>query len=172
MAAPKGNKYAEGNNGGRPPIYTSEDVEKVDCLIDDYFEYIKGESEDKEIERIVKDDEGNPKVVKETVTVWIRHPEPPTVTGLTLFIGFADKSTLYDYSKKEEFSHSIKRGLLKIEQYHEIKTSYGDKCTGNIFVLKNFGWKDKTEVMQTNVNLTPPTPEELKKAQEDIDNAI
>lgn len=154
--APLGNKYAEGNKGGRPPIYTSEDVEKVDGLIDDYFEYIKGESEEREIEKVVKDNEGNPKTITETITFWIRQPEPPTVTGLTLFIGFADKSTLYDYAKKEEFSHSIKRGLLKIEQYHEIKTSYGDKCTGNIFVLKNFGWKDKSEIDHTTKGQSLP----------------
>lgn len=46
-------------------------------------------------------------------------------------------------------------------------------ATMSIFVLKNnHDMKDKSEVEQTNVNLTPPTPEELKKAQEEIDNAI
>jgi len=36
--------------------------------------------------------------------------------------------------------------LTRIEQYHEIATSMGDKCTGNIFILKNFGWKDTSAV--------------------------
>ncbi len=115
--------------GGRPPIYDSEnpdDIEKLDSLVDDYFLWIRG------VKKPDSDD-------------WIREPEPPTVTGLTLHIGFCDKSSLYDYSKKPEFSHSIKRGLAQIEKYHEIRASYGDKCTGNIFVLKNFGWKDKIE---------------------------
>lgn len=115
MPAPKGNKNAIGNNGGRPSIYNelnAEDVIKVSELCVEYFEQL-------------------PKI-----------NEPPTVTGLTLFLGFEAKSTLYEYAKKVEFSNPIKRALLKIEQYHEIATSMGDKCTGNIFILKNFGWKD------------------------------
>jgi len=37
MAAPKGNKYALGNNGGRPPVFKSPaDLEKK---INEYFEY-------------------------------------------------------------------------------------------------------------------------------------
>lgn len=36
MAAPKGNKYALGNNGGRPPHYKT--VEELQSAINDYFE--------------------------------------------------------------------------------------------------------------------------------------
>lgn len=71
---------------------------------------------------------------------------PPTVTGLTLHLGFAHKQTLYDYAEKPEFTDSIKKAITKIEQYHEERVAGGDKCVGNIFVLKNFGWKDKSEV--------------------------
>lgn len=67
---------------------------------------------------------------------------PPTVTGLTLFLGLDAKSTLYEYAKKPEFSNPIKRALTTIEQYHEESAAGGDKCVGNIFILKNFGWKD------------------------------
>lgn len=70
---------------------------------------------------------------------------PPTVTGLTLHLGFAHKDSLYEYAKKDVFTDSIRRGLTLIEQYHEIKASQGDKCTGNIFILKNFGWKDTVD---------------------------
>ncbi len=137
MPAPEGNKNAVGNNGGRPPIYNesnTEDILKVSELCVEYFEYIKGEFKEDEFETEPEKYE----VRKEC----IRNPEPPTVTGLTLFLGFEAKSTLYEYAKKVEFSNPIKRALLKIEQYHEIATSMGDKCTGNIFILKNFGWKD------------------------------
>jgi hypothetical protein len=68
--------------------------------------------------------------------------KPPTVTGLTLHLGFCDKSTLYDYAKKPEFTHPIKKAITFIEQFHEEATAYGEKCVGNIFILKNFGWKD------------------------------
>lgn len=82
------------------------------------------------------------KLIDEYFHSLIELREPPTVTGLALYLGFADKSSVYDYSKKIEFSHSIKRATMRIEKYHEIQTARGDKCTGNIFVLKNFGWKD------------------------------
>lgn len=36
MAAAKGNKYAEGNNGGRPPLY--EDTKSLELKITEYFE--------------------------------------------------------------------------------------------------------------------------------------
>lgn len=162
MPAPIGNQHALGNNGGRPPIYDKsniDDVQKVTALCEEYFEYIQGEYKEDEFEK-------EPDVF-EVKKEWIRKPEPPTVTGLSLFLGFESKSTLYDYAKDVEFSHSIKRALLKIEQYHEIATSMGDKCTGNIFILKNFGWKDtaaiehsgevKTNTTQIVVEIAPPT---------------
>lgn len=119
MAAEKGNKYAVGNEGGRPPIHT--DPKEVERLCQEYFK----------------------KLIELTV------PKPPTVTGLTLYLGFADKSSLYDYAEKDEFSHSIKRALTTIEQYHEEAAANSDKCAGNIFVLKNFGWVDTKKIEQT-----------------------
>ncbi len=87
----------------------------------------------------------DPRVVEDLINEYFNTigESPPTVTGLALHIGFSSKSTLYQYSKKERFSYPIKKGLTRIEMYHEEKVAYGDKCTGNIFVLKNFGWKDK-----------------------------
>lgn len=151
MAAEKGNNYAEGNEGGRPPIYdrsNPEDIEMVKFLSEDYFNYIRGEYEE-----TTEVDENSGKEYKTTKT--IRSAEYPTVTGLTLHLGFADKSTLYDYSKIQEFSHSIKRALTRIEQFHEFRAAEGDKCTGNIFVLKNFGWFDtmKTDVTTNGKDL-------------------
>lgn len=144
MAAEKGNTYAVGNEGGRPPIYDSnkpEDVKKISDLCDEYFTYIQGEydGDEKEI--------GPDQYVTEKK--WIRAPEPPTVTGLTLHVGFESKSTLYEYAKKDEFSYPIKRALTKIEQYHEMATAMGDKCTGNIFILKNFNWVDSQKYDHT-----------------------
>ena len=126
---PKQKKDAMSNPVGRPPKFT--DPEKLEILVDDYFEWIKGESE-----------EFTDPVTGDTKERWARRPEPPTVTGLALHLGFNSKKSLYNYLEKPEFLHPIKKGLTQIEKYHEIKASYGDKCTGNIFILKNFGWKD------------------------------
>lgn len=133
------------NLGGRPPIYpdTEENHKRVAELCDEYFELIKGEE---------AESEGDDKGISEA---WKRKPEPPTVTGLTLHLGFENKSTLYDYAKKDGFSNPIKRALTRIEQYHEIAVAYGDKCTGNIFVLKNFDWKDSQSIDHTVTSETP-----------------
>lgn len=114
MPAPKGNKFALNNNGGRPPIYDEsnpDDIERLKDKCETYFNSLK-------------------------------EFQPPTITGLTLHLGFCDKSTLYDYSKNKVFTHYIKGAITRIEQYHEETTAQGDKCTGNIFILKNMGWHD------------------------------
>jgi hypothetical protein len=68
----------------------------------------------------------------------------PTVTGLALWLGFADKTTLYEYRDREEFSYSIKTSLTMIENALEQKLE-NNAVAGIIFALKNMGWKDKTE---------------------------
>jgi len=42
------------------------------------------------------------------------------------------------------FCDTIKNARLRIEHEYE-KQLYMDKCTGAIFALKNFGWRDKVE---------------------------
>ena len=65
-----------------------------------------------------------------------------TITGLCLFCGFADRHSFYDYEKRKEFSHTIKRARSFIENDYEKQIKTGNP-TGGIFALKNFGWKDK-----------------------------
>lgn len=139
MGGPKGNKHAVGY--GRPPTHT--DPKEVERLIDDYFVWILGEFKEVEIEELNKENElvGTGK----TITECIRKPEPPTITGLTLHLDFCSKTSLYKYAEKEGFMHPIKKAITRIEKHHETQIAFGDKCTGNIFALKNFGWKDKIE---------------------------
>ena len=68
----------------------------------------------------------------------------PCVSGLALYLGFADKSTLYEYRDRPEFSYPIKKALSRIELYHE-QGLCDNNVAGRIFALKNMGWKDKTE---------------------------
>lgn len=75
----------------------------------------------------------------------------PTITGLALFLGFESRQSFYDYEKNGEFSYTIKRARLSIEQSYE-EALLSKNSTGAIFALKNFGWKDKTEV-DTNLTL-------------------
>lgn len=72
-----------------------------------------------------------------------------TVSGLAYSLGFASRQSLQDYKEREEYSYVIKRALLFVESCYEQKLS-GNNPTGSIFVLKNMGWKDKTETGFTN----------------------
>jgi hypothetical protein len=88
--------------------------EELDELVDAYLQYCKDEK------------------------------KKPSTTGAAIFLGFSDKCSLYDYEKRDGFSHSIKRLLLHVENGHE-ENLYGNSVTGSIFALKNMGWKDKVE---------------------------
>jgi hypothetical protein len=67
-----------------------------------------------------------------------------TMTGLALALGFDSRQSLYDYQKNETFSYIINKALLRVECQYEENLS-GNNVAGSIFVLKNMGWKDKTE---------------------------
>lgn len=143
MAAPKGNKYAEGlENSGRPPVY--EDAEYLSAKIKEYFEYVSGEFVD--VTYTEEDSKGKKK--EHVKTICVREPENPTLTGLALFLGFCSRQSLYDYKDKKEFSYIIKRATTVIESHHE--NNLGEKSpTGAIFALKNMGWKDSQNVDHT-----------------------
>lgn len=116
---------------GRPRIYNN--VEELEQAIDSYFNIP---------EVINAGSICNPDAV--TITGRMVPNPKPTVTGLALHLGFADKTTLYEYRDREEFSYPIKRALTRIELYHE-EGLCENNVTGRIFALKNMGWKDKVE---------------------------
>ena len=99
----------------RPPLWnTPQEFEQAADL---YFESCKPCGEDKE-------------------------GEIPTVNGLCLALGCC-RETLWDYSRKPEFSDAVKRARTRLEMAWE-KRLAGTACTGAIFWLKNQGWSDKT----------------------------
>lgn len=77
-----------------------------------------------------------------------------TICGLALFLGFAERKSLLDYEKKEEFVNTIKRAKLRVEASYE-EMLHRPACTGAIFALKNLGWVDKVENTHS-INLTEP----------------
>ncbi len=70
----------------------------------------------------------------------IEEEEKPTITGLTLYVGFCSRSSWDDYKKKKEYSYIVKRSNLTVQNSYEKSGS-----TFDIFALKNMGWKDKSE---------------------------
>jgi hypothetical protein len=73
-------------------------------------------------------------------------PEKPTaitLTGMVIALGFCSKDTLYEYEKYPEFTDSVKRARLLVEQEYENRLVTGSNAASSIFALKNFGWADK-----------------------------
>ena len=69
--------------------------------------------------------------------------EELTITGLALALG-CDRHTVQDYRERDEYSTSIKKAYLRVENSYE-KSLRKNGRSGDIFALKNFGWKDKIE---------------------------
>jgi hypothetical protein len=126
------NKKIKHNTAGKPAYYTSP--EELEAKIDEYFE--------KKVScEPFLDKEGNPCYSKQGKILY--DVKPPTVAGLSLYLGFADRRSLYDYKNRVEYSHVIKRAVTKIEEYAEIQLTQGNP-TGAIFWLKNHNWTDQT----------------------------
>lgn len=76
---------------------------------------------------------------------------PYTITGLALALDL-DRKSLLNYSKEEEFFHTIKKAKQKVEEFLEM-CLYKQSVTGVIFNLKNnFGWVDKQEIDTTHTD--------------------
>lgn len=144
---------------GRPAYFDTE-IE-LQAKIDEYLVWLQGDFKDVQ----KRDEEGDPY----TERIYLRHPEQPTITGLAIYLGFESRQSIYDYEKNGEFSYTIKRARLFIENAYE-KELLGKGVTGAIFALKNFGWADKQEVDHTTkgqsfndkADLSKLTDEELR----------
>lgn len=153
---------------GRRPLYNS--AEGLSEKVSEYFKYIEGEYETKVIKTPVLSEDGTASMEDVEHKEWLRHPEPPTITGLALFLGFESRQSFYDYKKKEEFSYTIKKAALMIESKYE-QSLWGGKPTGAIFALKNLGWNDSVNLDHTTkgdkinkgIDVDKLTPE-LKRA--------
>ena len=94
-----------------------------------------------------------------------------TVSGLALLFG--SKQLLNDYEGRKEYQPIIRRAKLMIEDLYEQNLT-SPSCTGSIFALKNFGWKDKQEVehsgeVKQSISVTVVSGK-AKQAIEDLAN--
>lgn len=164
MPAPKGNKNAVDNDGGRPPKFKT--AEELENKVEEYFVLSKGvyhfEPATK-INRKTRESEDYEKIV------WDVEPEPITITGLALHLGFCDRQSLNDYEKNIEFSFIIKKARMRVENSYE-KNLHNDKPSGSIFALKVMGWQEKNpldEIAKKVYHLLDGT--EGKDSEEDDD---
>ena len=126
--------------GGRPPKFKS--VAEMETLIDSYFEGCKGE--------VLRDDDDKPVINKWGEVVMVGN-RPPTMTGLALALGFADRSSLLDYQGKPQFEAVIRRARSRIEQYTEERLFDREGSAGARFSLQNNfkRWKESKDVNLT-----------------------
>lgn len=73
--------------------------------------------------------------------------EPPTIAGISYFLGFEDRDSFMHYGQYEGFSRTVKRSRLRIEAAKNgMLFSKEYSTAGVIFDLKNnHGWSDKVE---------------------------
>ena len=113
--------------GGAPRKYQPEELI---VKVTEYFEYVEEANKER-------------KLMDEKL-------KPYTITGLCNHLD-TTRETWNEYSKKPEYSDSIKKAKQIVEQYAEEGLLNGTLSTiGTIFNLKNnFGWVDKIEVNTT-----------------------
>jgi hypothetical protein len=132
---------------GRPRVFENE--QDMADRVEAYFEHIKGEKQ----QQVGKDG-----LMQE---IWVREPEPATVTGLAIFLGFESRQSLYDYEKNGDFSFIAKKARLLVECEYEKRLTTSQAPTGAIFALKNMGWIDKNEVGFTNKDGDDTSPVQI-----------
>jgi hypothetical protein len=104
---------------------------------------------------------------------------PITISGLALALD-TSRETLCDYQHRDEFSDTVARAKLRVEQYAEEQLYVGKNSSGPIFALKNFGWKDQHQVESTgkdggpietkNATTHTATPELIKAIVQQVRN--
>lgn len=67
-----------------------------------------------------------------------------TITGLALALD-TSRETLMNYEDRPEFFDTIKKAKNKIEYGYELSLRTRGSA-GDIFGLKNFGWRDKQDI--------------------------
>jgi hypothetical protein len=115
--------------GGRPLLFKTP--EEMQTKIDTYFK---------------KCEEHKQKIWKDGILTEIAKPLIPTIAGLAYELG-TDRQTIYNYEKRDEFFDTIKKARNKILSMMEdgMMNSEGN-VTGKIFLAKNYGYSDRTEV--------------------------
>ncbi len=95
--------------------------------------------------------------------------KPYTITGLAIALGFTSRQMLYEYEQHKGFGDIIKKARFRCEQYAEQRGFDAKNPAFSIFVLKNYGWTDRTDTTidmseQTISLLLGSVPPEIRDA--------
>jgi len=129
----------------RNPLPKFPSAAYLNELIATYFTYIEveasvGENQDNEVKEKSKQKSSN------------KQPEPATITGLALHLGFNSREQFEQYETKGKFATCIKRARLQIETIYEKKLHQQSSAAGAIFALKALGWNEKAESKNLNTS--------------------
>lgn len=95
--------------------------------------------------------------------------KPPTIAGLAYYTGI-DRSTIYNYNKKDKFFHTIKGFrdwiIMNYEEYSITNTS----VAGVIFLLKNYGYSDKQEIEHSGRMTQVMIVDDIDKGLEELES--
>lgn len=92
-----------------------------------------------------------------------------TITGLALALD-TTRQTLVNYEEKDEFIDTIKKLKTKVENQYEISLRKHGR-SGDIFGLKNFGWKDKQEIESSGTMTTIFKEERTYEAKQEANDS-
>lgn len=139
------------------PAYPKFNPDELSARIDEYFIQIKGKSRNTRVP--VK----NAATKTVSTKLWDREPEPATITGLALFLGFNSLDDFDRYLEKGRFAKIISRAKLRIQSIYEQKL-HDHYTSGPIFVLKTLlGWNedkgaDSNRAKTLNIKITESGP--------------
>jgi hypothetical protein len=108
-----------------------------------YFSYIKGSFHYEDLPKTAK------QAKAKRQKVWDKEPEPPTLTGLALHLGFDSLAEFEEYEQNGELGYLLKRARLIIASEYE-KRLHQPSPTGAIFALKTLGWNDHDNTADTS----------------------
>lgn len=89
--------------------------------------------------------------------------EEMTVTGLCLSMG-TSRVVLDDYMQRDGYKDIVKQAKLIVENSYELSLRKHGR-SGDIFALKNFGWKDKSELDVKDVSIVDALAEAQRLAE-------
>ena len=115
----------------------------------------------------------SPEQMQRVIDVYFKTEEKPTICGLALHLGFAQRKSLMDYEGYEdepEFCNVIKKAKLKVELGYE-KDLRSNHVTGAIFALKQFKWKDTHGIDVTDNRMSPEEIENVRNYLETQNHA-
>lgn len=85
--------------------------------------------------------------------IWDREPEPATLSGLALAIGFTSISEMEAYERDGQFADIVKKARLKVESEYE-KRLHFQSAAGAMFFLKSLGWDERHQDLLQDVPKT------------------